>query len=138
MAQFMLQYKISYFNGGKFMNPTEIDREYHHYLDKFQKDAELGALLNRITYQELFNEKFLHEFSKFKSLDEMLARSGFGIVNLGEVEKVNQDKWNSYIAANTKGLAWFQFGKLAMIEWMKTVIKLLAEAKKKNIKLDLK
>ena len=27
---------------------------------------------------------------------------------------------------------------LAMIEWMKTVIKLLAEAKKKNIKLDIK
>ena len=120
------------------MNPKEIDREYHRYLDKFQKDAELGALLNRITYQELFNKKFLKEHSKFKTLDELLAKSGFGIVNLGEVEKVNQEKWNQYIAANTNGLAWFQFGKLAMIDWMKTVIILMAEAKKKHIKIDLK
>ena len=120
------------------MDPKEIDREYHHYLDKFQKDAELGSLLNRITYQELFNEKFLKENSQFKSLDELTAKGGFGIVNLGEVEKLNQDKWNQYIAAHTNGLAWFQFGKLAMIEWMKTVIALLAEAKKKHIKIDLK
>ena len=120
------------------MDPKEIDREYHHYLDKFQKDAELGSLLNRITYQELFNEKFLKENSQFKSLDELTAKGGFGIVNLGEVEKLNQDKWNQYIAANTNGLAWFQFGKLAMIEWMKTIIALLAEAKKKHIKIDLK
>jgi hypothetical protein len=120
------------------MDPKEIDREYHHYLDKFQKDAELGALLNRITYQELFNEKFLQENSRFQSLDELIAKSGFGIVNLGEVEKLNQENWNHYIAANTNGLAWFQFGKLAMIEWMKTVIALLAEAKKKHIKIDVK
>ena len=59
-------------------------------------------------------------------------------MNLGEVEKLNQDNWNHYIAANTNGLAWFQFGKLAMIEWMKTVIALLAEAKKKHIKIDVK
>jgi hypothetical protein len=120
------------------MDPKEIDREYHHYLDKFQKDAELGALLNRITYQELFNEKFLQENSRFQSLDELIAKSGFGIVNLGEVEKLNQENWNHYIAANTNGLAWFQFGKLAMIEWMKTVIALMAEAKKKHIKIDVK
>ena len=120
------------------MDPKEIDREYHHYLDKFQKDAELGAVLNRITYQELFNEKFLQEHSRFKTLDELIAKSGFGIVNLGEVEKLNQENWNHYIAANTNGLAWFQFGKLAMIEWMKTVIALMAEAKKKHIKIDVK
>lgn len=120
------------------INPKEIDREYHHYMDKFKEDAELGKLLNKITYQEIFTDQFLHEHSKFNSLEEMLAKSDFGIVNLGEVEKVNQEKWNKFIADNTEGLAWFQFGKLAMINWMKTVIALLAKAKEKHIKIDLK
>jgi hypothetical protein len=79
------------------MDPKEIDREYHHYLDKFQKDAELGSLLNRITYQELFNEKFLKENSQFKSLDELTAKSGFrhrepgrgGKAEPGQVESVH-------------------------------------------------
>ena len=33
------------------INPKEIDREYHHYMDKFKEDAELGKLLNKITYR---------------------------------------------------------------------------------------
>ena len=34
-------------------------------------------------------------------MDDLIWRSGFGIMNLLEVEQVNQDKWNEYIARNT-------------------------------------
>ena len=40
-------------------------------------------------------------------------------MNLLEVEQVNQDKWNEYIARNTECKTWHEFGKLAMIDWMK-------------------
>ena len=45
--------------------------------------------------------------------------STIGIMNLLEVENVNQEKWNAYIAKNSNCTTWFEFGKLAMIEWMK-------------------
>ncbi|MBQ6778402.1 MAG: hypothetical protein IJP51_02795, partial [Acidaminococcaceae bacterium] len=51
-----------------------------------------------------------------------------------EIEKVNQEKWNAFIAKNTECETWHQFGKLAMIEWMKTVIDLWAQVKEKRAK----
>ena len=49
-------------------------------------------------------------------------------MNLMEVENVNQDKWNEYIAKNTECETWHDFGKLAMIDWMKNKL----EEVKKN------
>ena len=46
-------------------------------------------------------------------MDDLIWRSGFGIMNLLEVEQVNQDKWNEYIARNTECKTWHEFGKLA-------------------------
>ena len=84
--------------------------------------------------QELFNEKFMKENSKFTSMDDMLFKSDFGLTNPLEIEKVNQEKWNAFIAKNTECETWHQFGKLAMIEWMKTVIDLWAKVKEKQAK----
>lgn len=109
------------------MDAKTIDKEFHRYLESFKADKELGQMMAKITFQELFNEKFLKENSKFTSMDDMIWRSGFGIVNLMEVESVNQEKWNEYIAANSECKTWHQFGKLAMTDWMKTVLELLSK-----------
>ena len=86
----------------------DIEKEFQHYLDIFKKDKD--------------NDKFLQEHSKFTSLNDLVIRSGFGIMNLLEVENVNQEKWNAYIAKNSSCTTWYEFGKLAMIEWMKAKI----------------
>ena len=112
------------------MTEKEINADYATYMKKFEGDETLGALLARITYQQIFNPKFLAANSKWKSIDEMIYGGGFGIMSLAEVSEVNQDKWNAYIAHNTKCSGWFIFGKLAMIEWMKETIKAV-EAEKK-------
>ncbi len=104
------------------MSGTKFDKDFKKYLDIFKEDPELWKILNKVTFQDIYNQKFLEENSKFTSMDDMLWRSGFGIVNLMEVENVNQDKWNQYIAANTQCSTWHEFGKLAMIEWMKLVL----------------
>lgn len=110
------------------MDQKKLNHTFKYYLDVFQKDEELLKILNKVSFQELFNPKFLQENSKFTSMDDMIWRSGFGIMNLLEVENVNQDKWNEYIAKNTDCATWHDFGKVAMIEWMK----LQLEAHKKN------
>ncbi len=111
------------------MDKQKLDKDFKHYMKIFTSDAELGKIMNKVTFQELFNPKFLQENSKFTSMDDIIWRSGFGIMNLLEVENVNQDKWNKYIAKNTDCETWFDFGKLAMINWMKNK---LEEAKKEK------
>ncbi len=108
----------------------KLDKTFKYYLGVFTGDKDLAKILNAVSFQELFNPKFLEEHSKFTSMDDMIWRSGFGIMNLMEVENVNQDKWNEYIAKNTECETWHEFGKVAMIEWMKA--KLEENKKAKN------
>ena len=110
------------------VDAKKIEFEFKKYMDMYKADPELGRLMQQMTFQELFNEKFMKENSKFTSMDDM------GLTNPLEIEKVNQEKWNAFIAKNTECETWHQFGKLAMIEWMKTVIDLWAKVKEKQAK----
>lgn len=112
----------------------KLDYEFKKYMDMYKADPELGKLMLKLSYQELFNDKFMQENSKFKSMDDMLFRSDFGLTNPMEIENVNQDKWNAFIAKHTECANWHQFGKLAMIDWMKTVLSLLKQDKEKQDK----
>lgn len=104
------------------MDKKKLDKTFKYYLGVFQADEELGKLLAKITFQDLFNPKFLQDNSKWTSMDDLIWKSGFGIMNLMEVENVDQEKWNEYVAKNTECETWHDFGKLAMIEWMKLVM----------------
>lgn len=111
------------------MDQKKLNKTFKYCLGVFTEDKEMAKILNKVTFQDLFNPKFLQENSKFTSMDDMIWRSGFGIMNLLEVENVNQDKWNEYIAANTECTTWHDFGKLAMIDWMKNKLEELKKSK---------
>ena len=96
------------------VDAKKIEFEFKKYMDMYKSDPELGRLMQQMTFQELFNEKFMKENSKFTSMDDMLFKSDFGLTNPLEIEKVNQEKWNAFIAKNTECETWHQFGKLAM------------------------
>ncbi|MCD7975028.1 MAG: hypothetical protein LUF25_04495 [Phascolarctobacterium sp.] len=100
----------------------KLDKTFRYYMGLFKEDKELGKLMQKVSFQDIFNPEFLTANSKFTSMDDMIWRSGFGIMNLLEVENVNQDKWNAYIAANTPCATWHDFGKMAMIDWMKKTV----------------
>lgn len=111
------------------MDAAELNKKFKYYLDIFAKDAELAKILNKVTFQELFNPEFLQANSKFTSMDDIIWRSGFGIMNLLEVENVNQDNWNAYIAKNCECATWHDFGKLAMLDWMQKKLEENKQAK---------
>lgn len=112
----------------------KLDYEFKKYMDMYKADPELGQLMMKLSYQELFNDTFMQENSKFTSMDNMLFKSDFGLTNPAEIENVNQEKWNAFIVRYTDCASWHQFGKLAMVAWMKTVIDLLAQVKEKEKK----
>lgn len=113
----------------------DIATEFQKYMDIYKADEELGKLMSMVTFENIFNVNFLTANSKFASMDDMIWRSGFGIMNLLEVENVNQDRWNEYIAKNTECKTWHEFGKCAMIDWMKKTLQLAKEARAKGEKL---
>ena len=102
------------------MTSAEIEEQFQSYMKIFKNDPELGKALSLVTFENLFNPNFLKANSKFTSMDDIIWRSGFGIMNLLEVENVNQDKWNAYIAGHSDCSTWHEFGKLAMVVWMKS------------------
>ena len=102
------------------MTSAEIEEQFQSYMKIFKNDPELGKALSLVTFENLFNPDFLKANSKFTSMDDIIWRSGFGIMNLMEVENVNQDKWNAYIESHTDCSTWHEFGKLAMVAWMKS------------------
>lgn len=112
------------------MNLKRNETEFKKYLTKFQGNPELTKILNRVTFQELFNDKFLQENSKWQNMDELTFKGDFGIMNLQEAENVNPEAWNKYIAANTECETWHQFGKLAMLHWMRAQYKAWQKTKK--------
>ena len=114
------------------IDARKLEFEFKKYMDIYKADPELNDLMKQMTFQELFNKEFMKQNSKFTSLDDMLFKSGLGLTSPADIERVNQDKWNAFIARNTECENWHQFGKLAMIEWMKTVIDLWAKVKDKR------
>ena len=52
----------------------KIEFEFKKYMDMYKADPELGRLMQQMTFQELFNEKFMKENSKFTSMDVRLLR----------------------------------------------------------------
>ena len=111
------------------MTSAEIEEQFQSYMKIFKGDAKLGKAMSLVTFENLFNPDFLKNNSKFTSMDDMIWRSGFGIMNLLEVENVNQDKRNAYIESHTDCSTWHEFGKLAMVAWMKSK---LAESKEQS------
>ena len=43
------------------MAAIDIEKEFKHYLEIFTHDEELGKILAKVSFQELFNDKFLTE-----------------------------------------------------------------------------
>ena len=74
----------------------KLEYEFKKYMDIYKGDPELGRLMQQMTFQELFNEKFMKENSKFASLDDMLFKSDFGLYHNSRVGR-NNDKTEFFL-----------------------------------------
>lgn len=107
----------------------EDELKFHDLLNKFKADENLTERLQSVQYEDLFSYEFLANNSDFSSLDDIIYRSGFGIMSSFEIVNVSEVKWDEYISGHTGCEKWHDFGKLAMISWMEKVMR---EEKDKN------
>ena len=104
------------------MLPLEEEQEFQSLLNVFKNEPALQAELMRVSYEDLFSDAFMAKYSQFSSLDDLLFRGGFGIMNLLEVENIPKERWDAYIAKYTSYSEWHDFGKKAMVFWMQRVL----------------
>jgi hypothetical protein len=107
------------------------EQEFQGLLTKFKTEEDLYGYLKEVGYEDLFSYEFLALNSDFSSLDDIIYRSGFGIMSPLEIGRVPTEKWDEYIAGHTdKCRTWHEFGKLAMTAWMKKMLQERALGKK--------
>ena len=104
------------------MFTQENEKEFQELLQIFKEDKGLSEHMQNVGYEDLFSLKFLAENSDFSSLDDIIYRSGFGIMSPLEISNIPIEKWDEYIAKHTQCEKWHEFGKLAMTVWMKNLL----------------
>lgn len=82
-------------------------------LKRMEKNSKnLTNTTNKVPLNELVNEKFMQKNSEFRSLDEMVEKSGYQIEDFGELEEVDK-----FISQNTKFSSWEELIDEAAGEW---------------------
>ncbi|WP_368489589.1 hypothetical protein [Clostridium sp. BJN0013] len=82
-------------------------------LNEFQKSLEdivkeIEELENKleVSFDELFNEDFMRQYTSYNTWDELLNKSGFGVKNNEDFEKIPNKKLNRYIRKVTSFKNW--------------------------------
>lgn len=70
-----------------------------------------------VSMDELLNYDFLASTTKFSSMDEMFAASGFLIENQQDFEAIPEDKWNDFIRSVSSFNSWEDLLDKAGEEW---------------------
>lgn len=82
-------------------------------LNEFQKSLEdiakeIEELENKleVPFNKLFNENFMQQYTSYKTWDELLNKSGFGVKNTNDFKKIPNKKLNRYIRKVTSFKNW--------------------------------
>lgn len=82
-------------------------------LKRIKRNAQkLNNTKTTVPLKEIVNEKFVQKNSKFKSLEDMIEKSGYEFEDFGEIEKVDE-----FISSNSKFSSWEELYDEAMGEW---------------------
>lgn len=73
--------------------------------DLDRKQKENGGSVE-VSFAELFNDKFLQEYTSFQTLDELFVKSGFKIESQEDFKSIPDDEWDVFIKENTKFSSW--------------------------------
>lgn len=82
-------------------------------LKRMEKNSKnLTNTTTKVPLNELVNEKFIQRNSRFRSLDDLVEKSGYEIEDFGELKEVDK-----FISQNTKFSSWEELIGEAAGEW---------------------
>lgn len=89
-------------------------------LKRMEKNSKnLANKTNKVPLNEIVNDKFIQKNSKFRSLDDLVEKSGYKIEDFGELKEVDK-----FISQNTKFSSWEELIGEAAGKWgIKQILK---------------
>lgn len=75
---------------------------------QLSKKLEKISEITEVSFNDLFNDKFLSACSSFTSLDDMFEKSGFKVESPEDFKNIPDKDWERFIVTNTKYESWLQ------------------------------
>ncbi len=75
-------------------------------LKQMQKGAKELSGTKQISFSELFTTSFMHKYTSFSSMDELLKAGGFHAESQEDFESIPDSEFDRHIAATTRFSSW--------------------------------
>ena len=88
-------------------------------LKRMEKNSKQLNGKTAVNLNEVVNDRFIQKNTRFRSLDEMVEKSGYELEDFGEVEEIDR-----FISQNSNFSSWEELQSKAAGEWdMKQILK---------------
>lgn len=88
-------------------------------LDKLAKNLKDLGNKKSLTLDELMNEAFVSNHSKYKSFDELLSSSPFTVETAEDFKAIPDEQWDRFIDENTDFDTWESMQRAAFKHYVK-------------------
>lgn len=92
-------------------------------LKKLSENLEELGNKKSVTLDEVMNDSFVSNHTKYKNFDELLKSSPFTIETAEDFKAIPNDEWDSYIGKNTDFDTWESMQRTAFKYYVKGEVK---------------
>ena len=91
--------------------------EFGKELENLQKKVSEAEGTHDVTFEQLFNEKFMKEHTKFSSIEKFFETGGFEASSNEDFDKIPVAELDKYVSQNTEFPNWEEMLGKAGDEW---------------------
>lgn len=70
-----------------------------------------------VPFDQLFPRPFMHRYTNFGSIEEMLEKSGFKVETMEDFAAIPDEEWDRYVNENTRFSSWDEMQERAVEEY---------------------
>ncbi len=87
-------------------------------LDRLAKKAEALEGTNTVSFDELFTQEFMSDYTNFHTFGELLTAGGYEVRTQEDFEAISEDNFDRHIASVTDFSSWEEMQQQAVSEYV--------------------
>lgn len=80
--------------------------EFQKQIDKFSKNIKEIDGSHNVPLEELLNESFMHKYTQFSNLSELIEKSSFEVNSVEAFKAIPDNDWDQYISSVSNFQNW--------------------------------
>ncbi|HAU0926198.1 TPA: hypothetical protein JBH83_15520, partial [Legionella pneumophila] len=93
--------------------------EFEKKIKDLQENAKKISGQNQVPWSELFNDKFMLEYTSYKSIHDFIQASGYHIEKNEDLNNIPDKDWDGFIKKSTSFSSWEEMLSTAGTMWAK-------------------